>query len=160
SQNVLADERAWELPIETAADRAGLPDFLLAAAAGAARERGSKAAHVITLSRSLIEPFLTCSARRDLREQAWRAWTGRGEKGGATDNWAIVEETLKLRDELARLLGFASYAAFKLDDTMAKSSDAVRTLLETVWTPARKRAIAERDKLQAQAVNEGANITI
>ena len=159
-QNVLADEKSWELPLATAADRAGLPEFLVAAAAGAAKERGSKASHVITLSRSLIEPFLTFSSRRDLREVAWKAWVKRGDNGGATDNWAVVAETLRLRDEQARLLGYPSYAAFKLDDTMAKTPDAVMKLLETVWVPARAKAGAETLKLQAQAQAEGANITI
>jgi peptidyl-dipeptidase Dcp len=160
SQNVLADEKAWELPLATATDREGLPDFLIAAAAGAAKERGSNASHVITLSRSLIEPFLMFSSRRDLREQAWKAWVKRGDNGGPTDNWAIVTETLKLREEQARLLGYATYAAFKLDDTMAKTPEAVRELLETVWTPARAKAAAECEKLQAKAAAEGANITI
>ena len=160
SQNVLADEKAYELPLEALADRAGLPDFLIAAAAGAARERGSKASHVITLSRSLIEPFLTFSSRRDLREVAWKAWVRRGDNGGATDNWSAVAETLELRAEQARMLGYPSFAAFKLDDTMAKTPDAVRGLLETVWTPAKAKALIERDKLQARAAMEGADITI
>ncbi len=159
-QNVLADEKAWELPLSTERDRSGLPEFLVAASAGAAKERGSKASHVITLSRSLIEPFLTFSSRRDLREQAWKAWIRRGDNGGTTDNWAVVAETLKLREDQARLLGYPNYAAFKLDDTMAKTPEAVMNLLETVWKPARAKAMAERDKLQAEAQREGANITI
>jgi peptidyl-dipeptidase Dcp len=160
SQNVLADEKDFELALPTEADRAGLPDFLVAAAAGAAKERGSKASHVVTLSRSLIEPFLTCSDRRDLREAAWRAWIRRGENGGARDNWGIVGETLALREEMAKLLGYESYAAFKLDDTMAKTAQNVRDLLDTVWKPARAKALAERDMLQAEAAKEGANIQI
>jgi peptidyl-dipeptidase Dcp len=159
-QNVLADERAFELPLPTAEDRAGLPGFLIDAAASAARERGSKASHVVTLSRSLIEPFLTFSDRRDLREVAWRAWVKRGENGGATDNWGHVEETLKLRDEQARLLGFESFAHFKLDDTMAKTPANVRELMQRVWEPARAKALGERDMLQSQAAQDGVNITI
>lgn len=160
SQNVLADEKDFELPLPTEADRAGLPDFLVAAAAEAAKERGSTAGHVVTLSRSLIEPFLTFSDRRDLRETAWRAWIRRGENGVARDNWSIVGETLALRDEMAKLLGYESYAAFKLDDTMAKTPDNVRALLDTVWKPARAKALAEGDMLQAQAAKDGANIQI
>ena len=151
SQNVLADEKAFVLPLPDAKDRAGLPDFLVAAAAGAAKERASPASHVITLSRSLIEPFLTFSARRDLREQAFKAWIARGENGGDTDNRAIVAETLALREERARLLGYDSFAAYKLDDTMAKTPAAVAQLLETVWAPAKAQAAIERDKLQAMA---------
>ena len=160
SQNVLADEKVWELALAGDHDLAGLPDFLIAAAASAAKERGSKASHVITLSRSLIEPFLTFSSRRDLREQAWKAWVRRGDNGGATDNWGIVAETLELRDERARLLGYDSFAAFKLDDSMAKTPAAVRALLDRVWAPAKARARAECAKLQALAAGEGANITI
>ena len=160
AQNVLADERSYELPLPTKADRAGLPDFLVSAAAGAAKERGSKASHVITLSRSLIEPFLTLSERRDLREQAWKAWIKRGENGGDTDNWKIVAETLALRDEQAKLLGFKTYAAFKLDDTMARTPAAVMKLLDKVWKRARAKALVERDMLQRQAAKEGSNIAI
>ena len=160
SQNVLADEKAYELALPTAKDRAGLPDFLLAAASSAARERGSAASHVITLSRSLIEPFLTFSSRRDLREQAYAAWLRRGENGGATDNWALVAETLALRAERAKLLGYATFADFKLDDSMAKTPAAVRELLETVWRPAKAQAAAECRKLQTFAAKKGSNITI
>ncbi|MEQ1648775.1 MAG: M3 family metallopeptidase [Hyphomicrobiaceae bacterium] len=160
SQNVLEDEKSYELPLPTEADRAGLPQFLVDAAASAAKERKSSASHVITLSRSLIEPFLTSSTRRDLREIAFKAWTKRGEMGGATDNRKIVAEILALRAERAKLLGYASFAAFKLDDTMAKTPGAVRKLLETVWTPAKLQAERERERLQVLAKSEGQNISI
>ena len=160
SQNVLADEKSYELALTGNGDLAGLPDFLVQAAASAAKERGSEASHVITLSRSLIEPFLTFSARRDLREQAFKAWIRRGESGGETDNWALVAETLQLRDQRAKLLGYDSFAAFKLDDSMAKTPAAVRGLLDTVWAPAKAQAAAECQKLQKLAAEEGANITI
>jgi peptidyl-dipeptidase Dcp len=160
SQNVLADERAYVLPLETEADLAGLPAFLIDAAAKAAEERGARARHVITLSRSLIEPFLTFSDRRDLREQAFKAWVRRGENGGDTDNRGLVKEILALRQEQAKLLGYDSYAAYKLDDSMAKRPEAVRVLMNTVWGPAKAKAKAELGKLQALAAAEGANITI
>lgn len=159
-QNVLADEASYVLALPSEEDRAGLPDFLLNAAASAAKERGAEASHVVTLSRSLIEPFLTFSSRRDLREQAFKAWARRGESGGATDNAAIVGETLALRRERAKLLGYHDFAAYKLDDTMAKTPEAVHGLLDRVWTPAKKKAAIERDKLQAMAASEGANIVI
>ncbi len=160
SQNVLADEKAYELPLPTEADRAGLPTSLLEASASAAKTRGSKASHVITLSRSLIEPFLIFSTRRDLRETAFRAWIKRGENGGATDNRAIVREILALRQERAELLGYKTFADYKLDDTMAKTPAHVRDLLETVWAPAKARAARERDRLQQEAQGEGSNIEI
>ncbi len=160
SQNVLADEKAFELPLPTEADRAGLPASLLDAAAETARARGSSASHVITLSRSLIEPFLTFSTRRDLREIAFKAWVKRGENGGATDNRALVAEILALRTERARLLGYSTFADFKLDDTMAKTPARVRALLETVWAPAKARAERERTRLAQLAANDGSNIAI
>ncbi len=160
SQNVLADEKSFELPLATEADRAGLPASLVAAAAEAARTRSSKASHVITLSRSLIEPFLTLSTRRDLRETAFKAWMKRGGNGGATDNRAIVTEILALRHERAQLLGYATFADYKLDDTMAKTAVRVRELLETVWGPAKAQAERERARLAALAQADGANIAI
>jgi len=159
SQNVLADEKSYEMPLAEA-DLAGLPDFVVAAAQRTAEERGSAARHVVTLSRSLIEPFLTFSPRRDLREQAFKAWTSRGENGGSTDNRAIIAEMLALRRERARLLGYETFADYKLDNTMAKTASNVRTLLDAVWPVAKARAQRERDKLQAVAQREGANITI
>ncbi|MGE8941362.1 M3 family metallopeptidase [Leptospira interrogans] len=159
SQNVLADERSYVLPL-TDDDIAGLPDFVVATARKTAEERGEKAKYVVTLSRSLIEPFLTFSPRRDLREQAFKAWTSRGENGGATDNRAIIAETLALRRERAQLLGYETFAAYKLDNSMAKTPANVRSLLDTVWPAAKAKAAIEREKLQAMARSEGANITI
>ena len=159
-QNILADEKAFELRLDTAKDLAGLPDFLVEAAAAAARERGHEDGHVITLSRSLIEPFLQFSGNRELREKAFRAWSGRGENGGPTDNRGIIAETLALRAERARLLGYETFAAFKTDDEMAGSPDAVRDLLMQVWEPARERAEAERALLQEMAQSEGGNFRI
>ncbi|GJE36674.1 M3 family metallopeptidase [Methylobacterium persicinum] len=159
SQNLLADESGFTLPLEGEDDLAGLPPFLRAAAASAARERGLEG-HVITLSRSLIEPFLVFSTRRDLRERAYEAWIHRGESGGPTDNRAVMAEIVKLRAERARLLGFESFAHFKLADTMAASPDAAMELLRDVWTPARARAIEERDRLQALVQQEGHNFDL
>ncbi|MGB0927242.1 MAG: M3 family metallopeptidase, partial [Pikeienuella sp.] len=160
SQNILKDEADWEMPLEGADALAGLPDFLIAAAASAAEERGSDASHVITLSRSLIAPFLQFSTNRDLREKAWRAWTARGEMRDETNNHALITETVALRAERAQMLGFPNFAAYKLDNQMAKSPDRVRELLMAVWEPARKRALEERDAMQALAADEGANIQI
>ena len=154
-QNVLADERDWSMTLGPD-DLDGLPDFVVAAAADAAKTRGVDG-HVVTLSRSLIEPFLTFSARRDLRETAWRAWVGRGETGGPTDNRAIIAETLALRAERARLLGYDSFAAYKLDTEMAKTPEAVRDLLTRVWTAATAQAATEADALRALIAADGAN---
>jgi peptidyl-dipeptidase Dcp len=160
SQNVLADESGWTLVLETDDDRAGLPDWLLSAAAGAAEERGLAGKHVITLSRSSIEPFLTFSTRRDLREKAFDAWTRRGMFGGKTDNRALIAETVALRTERAKLLGHQSYAHYRLADTMAKTPDAVSGLLDTVWAPAKERVAAEHAALAALALSEGSNLPV
>ncbi|MGO4706251.1 M3 family metallopeptidase [Microvirga sp. 2MCAF38] len=160
SQNVLADETSYRLVIENEADLAGLPAFLREAAAQAAEEAGLPGKHIITLSRSSIEPFLQYSSQRDLREQAFKAWALRGDLGGKTDNKAIIAETVSLRAERAKLLGYETFADFKLSDTMAKTPDAVRNLLNAVWKPARARAMDERDDLQAQAQARGDNIVI
>ncbi|WP_211907360.1 M3 family metallopeptidase [Pikeienuella piscinae] len=159
SQNVLRDEKDWMLKLEGEDALNGLPAFLIDAAASAAKERGLEG-HVITLSRSLITPFLQFSANRALREEAWRAWTGRGEMRAETDNRAFAAETVALRFERAQLLGFPNFAAFKLDDQMAKTPERVRALLMAVWGPAKARALEERDSLAAIAAAEGANIEI
>lgn len=159
SQNVLADEKASVLPLEQPGDLAGLPDFVIAAAAQAAAERGHEG-HVITLSRSLIEPFLTFSSQRTLRERAFSAWTRRGEMGGDTDNRANVTQQLALNLELARLLGYRTYAHYSLDDTMARTPARARDLLERTWLPAVTRAGDEAAKLAAMASSEGENTPI
>ena len=153
-QNVLADESEFRLELRGEAELAGLPPFVRAAARQAALERGiDGGAHVITLSRSHIVPFLTFSERRDLREHAWRAWTSRGEHPGETDNRPIAAEILALRLEQARLHGYASYADYALADTMAGSQAAVTALLERVWSPAKARAGQERAALEALALS-------
>ena len=159
SQNLLADESAFVLPLSGEDDLAGLPPFLRAATASAAQERGLPG-HVVTLSRSLIEPFLVSSTRRDLRERAHQAWIRRGEGGGDTDNRAIIREIVQLRAERARLLGYASFAHYKLDDTMAASPEAATALLSEVWAPAQKRAGQERERLQEIVAREDGNFAL
>jgi peptidyl-dipeptidase Dcp len=159
-QNVLADEQATTLVLDGEEDLAGLPDFVRAAARAAAEERGLGGKHVITISRSSVEPFLQFSARRDLREKIFRAWIARGDGGGATDNKAIIAEMAVLRAERARLLGYPSFAHYRLDDAMAKTPQAVRALLDRVWAPARRHALADRDALQALVQAEGGNFTL
>jgi peptidyl-dipeptidase Dcp len=160
SQNVLADEQAFTLMLEGEEDLAGLPDFVRAAARSAAEERGFPGKHVVTLSRSSVVPFLQFSSRRDLRDRAFRAWVARGEGGGETDNPAIIAEMVKLRGERASLLGYKTFADYRLDDTMAKTPDAVLGLLRQVWEPARRRVVEERDALNQQMQNEGANFAL
>lgn len=157
SQNVLKDESSYALFIADEAGLAGLPDFVKAAMARAAADRGKPGQHAVTLSRSIIEPFLTFSTRRDLREEAFIAWSKRGENGGESDNRAIVAEMVKLRAEKAKLLGYPTFAHFKLDDAMAKTPEHVRGLLELVWKPAKARAAREAADLATLAQSEGEN---
>ncbi len=153
-QNVLADESAFRLTLASEADMAGLPAFVRDAARQAAAERGLAGA-VITLSRSLIVPFLTFSQRRDLREAAWRAWTTRGEHDGPTDNRAVIREILELRAEQAALLGYASFADYALANTMARTHGAVMRLLDDVWSRAVPALERERAELLAQMQAQG-----
>ena len=159
-QNVLADESSYRLVLRSEAELAGLPDFVRAAARQAAAERGEPEAWLITLSRSHIVPFLTFSERRDLREQAWRAWSARGEHEGQTDNRPVVREILTLRNEQARLHGHACYADYALADTMAGTQAAVQRLLAQVWGPAKARAEAEHEALQALVLSRGEGLEI
>ena len=160
SQNLLADEKAYELVLDGPEDLAGLPRALVDAAAATAEARGHDGKHVITLSRSSVEPFLQFSARRDLREQAFHAWAKRGENGGETDNRAIAAQMIGLRSERARLLGYDTFAAFRLADSMAKTPEAARGLLRSVWEPAKARAAREEHALQALSASEGGNYTV
>ncbi len=155
TQNLLADERSWFMELGND-DLAGLPEFVVASARAAGEEKGADGP-VVTLSRSLIVPFLQFSSRRDLREKAYVAWGARGANGGETDNRAVAAETLALREERAKLLGFENFARFKLDTEMAKTPDAVRRLLKDVWEPAKAQANADAwvltQMMQADGVN-------
>jgi len=160
SQNVLADEQAYLLVLDGDKDLAGLSESVRAAARAAATERGIPDKHAITLARSSVELFLRSSERRDLREKAYEAWIARGNGGGATDNKAIIAETVALRAERARLLGYPTFAHYRLDDAMAKTPQAVEALLERVWPRARARAMADRDALQELIRQEGGNFDL
>ncbi len=154
-QNVLHDEKEWHLALG-ADDLDGLPDFVVQGARQAAEERGFEG-YAITLARSSIEPFLTFSRRRDLRKTAYAAWVARGEHDGPHDNRVLIPEILALRAERARLLGYDSYAAFRLADTMAASEANVARLTDEVWGAAKHRAAAERDRLMEVARADGIN---
>ena len=160
SQNVLADESSWLMLLDKEDDLDGLPVAMRDAAGRTAEERGFPGQWAITLSRSSVEPFLFFASRRDLRERAQKAWASRGENGGATDNRAIIAEIVRLRDETARLIGYPSYAHFKLADKMAAEPDHVRNLLDTVWVPAKARAAREQAVLQDMIADEGGNFQL
>ncbi|MFX0542209.1 M3 family metallopeptidase [Roseovarius sp. S4756] len=155
TQNLLADEAGWHMELDEEG-MTGLPDFLVRNAQEAGKEKGLEQP-VITLSRSLIVPFLQFSPCRNLREQAFAAWSARGANGGETDNRAIANETLALREERAELLGYESFAAFKLETEMAGTPDAVRDLLMQVWTPAKRQAERDAEVLTKMMHEDGIN---
>ncbi|MEM8555011.1 MAG: M3 family metallopeptidase [Pseudomonadota bacterium] len=155
TQNLLADERGWFMELGES-DLDGLPDFVIAAAKAAAEEKDVDG-YVVTLSRSLIVPFLQFSTRRDLREKAFNAWVARGANGGDTDNRTITAEVLALREERAKLLGYDTFAAYKLETEMAKTPDAVRDLLMAVWEPAKAQAEADAAVLTEMMQEDGVN---
>jgi peptidyl-dipeptidase Dcp len=159
SHHLLGDEQEWFMELGEA-DRDGLPETFIAAACAAAEERGMAGKAIMTLSRSFVEPFLKSSSRRDLREKVFKAFTARGDNNNANDNNATIVEILSLREESAKLLGYPTFAAYRLEDSMAKTPEAVRGLLERVWKPARARALKDRDDLQALVAEEGGNFAL
>jgi peptidyl-dipeptidase Dcp len=159
-QNELADEENHALVIDDEADLEGLPQNLRAAAAGAAEAKGQKGKWIFSNTRSSIEPFITYSSRRKLREKGWRMWIMRGDNPGPHDNKPLITEILQLRAERARHLGFASHAHWVLDNNMARTPAAAMALLLKVWPAAVARAREEIADMQAVADSEGAGIRI
>jgi peptidyl-dipeptidase Dcp len=155
TQNLLADEREWFMEL-TEADLDGLPDFVVKAMRAAGEDKGA-AGPVVTLSRSIITPFLQFSPRRDLRERAYKAFVARGANGGETDNRAIAAEILALREERAKLLGYDSFASYKLETEMAKTPERVEELLLAVWGPAKAQAEADAKVLENMMQADGIN---
>ena len=160
TQNILADETNLFLVLDARRDLDGLPDSVVEGAAAKAEELGLKGKWVIANTRSAMEPFLTFSTRRELREKAWRLFVSRGDNGGEHDNKAIVSEVLALRAERARLLGFETHAHWRLENTMAKTPERALSLMEEVWRPAVGRVREEVADMQAIARAEGDDITI
>ncbi len=160
AQNVLAEESDTAVFLDDVADLAGLPEAVRRAAAEAAEERGRTGAWAIPNTRSSVEPFLTFADRRDLREQVWRMFVDRGDRGNAADNNAVVTKILALRAKRAGLLGFPTHAHWRLEDSMAKNPEQAVALMEAVWKPAVARVREEVADMQAVADAEGAGITI
>jgi peptidyl-dipeptidase Dcp len=160
SQNVLADENHYALILEREADLAGLPDSVREAAAAAAEERGQKGKWAILNTRSSMEPFLTYSDRRDLRETVWRTYYSRGDNGDAQDNKQVIAEIVRLRAERAKLLGYPTHAHWRLEKSMAKTPERAMELMEAFWKPAVTRVAEEVADMQAVADKAGAGIAI
>ena len=160
SQNVLGDEEHYAVILGEEADLAGLPPSVRAAAATAAEARGLKGQWAITNTRSAVEPFLTYSTRRDLREQVFRHFVNRGDNGDARDNNRIISEILALRAERAKLLGYPTHAHWRLERAMAQTPERAMALLETVWAPAVARVREEVADMQAIADQERAKLKV
>lgn len=160
SQNQLADEESYSLVLESQADLAGLPDSVIAGAAAAAERKGLKGKWVISNTRSSMEPFITWSTRRDLREKGWRMWMLRGDNTGSHDNKPLITEILKLRAEKANLLGYKTFAHWVTAQGMAKTPEAAMDLMLRVWKPAVARVHEEVVDMQAIADAEKAGFKI
>jgi peptidyl-dipeptidase Dcp len=160
SQNVLHDEGNQFVLLESAADLAGLPESVRTAAAAAAGRKGNEGKWLIANTRSAVEPFLTYSTRRDLREKVWRMFVNRGDNGGEQDNNAIISDILVLRAQRAKLLGYPTHAHWRLENSMAKTPERALELMEQVWPPAANRVREEVRDMQQVADREGARIKI
>jgi len=160
SQNLLADENDRYLKLTGEADLAGLSPALTGAAKSAARSKDIRDGWVISNTRSSIDPFLTYSERRDLREKAWKMFIGRGDNGDEHDNNAIITKILALRAERSKLLGYPTHAHYQLADTMAKTPENAMNLMERVWPAAVARVHEEVSDMQKVADKEGAKIKI
>lgn len=160
AENVLKDTNAFELVIDNPADLEGLPQNVVAAAAEAAKERGKEGKWVFTLDKPSLIPFLQYSPRRELREKIFKAYINRGNNGNAYDNKANIARAIAMRIEKAKLLGYKTWADYVLEDSMAKTPEAVYKFLDQVWQPALKKAKEEAAELQKLIQAEGHNFKL
>ncbi len=164
SNNLLADEEGWVTYL-TPKQLGGLPASFVASAKAAAEELGKPGMYAITNTRSSMDPFLTYSTERSLREQVWKNYYSRGDNDDDHDNNAVIAKILQLRHERVGLLGYKTYAEWQLKDNMATEPAEASALMEAVWAPAVARAKEEVADMQALAgteskKGEGAKITI
>lgn len=159
ANNVLADEENYVLYL-TAEQLDGLPESFVKASANMAEERGFEGKYAITNTRSSMDPFLTYSSDRDLRQRVWETYYSRGNNGDEFDNNALIKQILTLRHKRIKLLGYESYAQWRLEDRMAKNPDNAMNLMENVWPAAIARVEEEVADMQAIADAENANISI
>lgn len=159
SNNVLADEEDY-ITYLTESQLAGLSDGFIKSAAETAKENGQEGKYAITNTRSVVEPFLTFSDQRALREKVWKTFKSRGDNGDEKDNKDIISKILKLRDERVGLLGYDNYATWRLQDRMAKTPENAFKLMNAIWPAAIARVAEEVADMQAVADAAGGNITI
>jgi peptidyl-dipeptidase Dcp len=160
-QNLLAEENGQWIVLKDEADLAGLSQSLRdSAAAAAVSKKVADVEGIIMNTRSSVDPFLTYSDRRDLRQQVWKMFVNRGDNGDERDNNATIAQILQLRAERAKLLGFPTHAHWRLENAMAKTPERAMELMEAVWPAAIARVAEEVADMQALADKEGAKITI
>lgn len=159
SNNVLHDEENY-ITYLTEDQLDGLPEDYIKAAAQVAKSKVREGAYAITNTRSSMDPFLTYSTNRMLRKQVWTNYYSRGDNGDAYDNKALITEILKLRREKVNILGYDNYAAWRLQNRMAKTPENALALMEEVWPAAIGRVAEEVSNMQAIADANGDDITI
>lgn len=159
-QNVLDDEQGYVTYISDEADLSGLPDWLISSMANAAQTRDKGGQWAITNTRSSMDPFLTYSDNRALRENVWNTYYNRGDNGDEHDNNDIISEILQIRAKRANLLGYKTHAHWKLENQMARTPEAAIALMEKIWPHAIGRAREEVADMQAVADAEGAKLKI
>ena len=159
SNNVLADEEGYVTYIDST-QLSGLPESYIKSAASAASERDHQGEFAITNTRSSMDPFLTYSDERELREKVWRTYYSRGNNGDESDNNQVIKNILELRDERVALLGYDNYAQWRLQDRMAKTPKQAMELMEAVWPAALGRVEEEIKDMQELANKEGKDIKI
>lgn len=158
-QNMLKETNDFQLVIENQDDLSGLPESLIANAATAAKEAGMEGKWLFTLHNPSVMPFLQYSDKRDLREKIFKGYINRGNNGNEADNKEVVKKLVTARLEKAKLMGYDDYAAFVLEDRMAKTPDKVYALLDEIWTPALAKAKDELADINAEIKKEGGNFT-
>ena len=159
SNNVLADEENYVIYLDKD-QLGGLPESYVKSAAQAAADRGEKGKYAVTNTRSSMDPFLTYSTERELREKVWKNYYSRGDNDDEYDNNEIVKKILKLRDERVELLGYDNFAEWRLQNRMAKNPENAMDLMMKVWPAALARVKEEVQDMQEIANAEGADITI
>jgi peptidyl-dipeptidase Dcp len=155
--NVQGDEDTWIVLAEK--DLSGLPKPMIAAYQAAAKKRDTEG-YAIVNTRSAVDPFLTFSSNRELREKVWRAFIMRGDNANANNTNELIKKIVKSRADRAKLLGYPSHAHWRMSDTMAKDPAKAVALLKRVWPAAVGRVKEEVADMQALADSEKAGITI
>ena len=159
-QNLLKETNAFKLVVDKKEDLAGLPEGLVAVAAATAKEEGMDGKWVFTLHNPSVMPFLQYADNRSLREQIFKAYINRGNNGNANDNKEVIKKLVAVRLEKAKLLGYEDYAAYVLEENMAKNENNVYDLLNQIWTPALKKAQEELVDIRAEVKKEGGNFKV